>query len=209
MMPDKSELKQQLAARDAEIAELQRRLQDEVGTLNQLIQVTTSLNSTLNLNELLNLIMTSAAELLNAETSSLMLVDEDTNELIFEVATGEPGQEVAKYRVPPGQGIAGWVVENAEPAIIDSPSQDPRFYGRLDKSIGFETRNMLAVPLMVKDRIIGVVEVINKRDAPGFSQKDLELATALTNQASVAIDNTRMYARLADAVVTSRLSYRL
>ena len=201
-MPDVTE-------KDREIERLQRQLREEVGTLNQLIQVTTMLNSTLNLNELLQLIMTSAADLLHAETSSLMLVDEETNELTFEVATGEPGAEVIKYRVPPGQGIAGWVVENAQPLIIDDPSQDPRFYGQLDKVTGFETRNILAVPLMVKDRVIGVVEVINKQDAPGFSQKDLELAVALTNQASVAIDNTRMYARLADAVVTSRLSYRL
>jgi sigma-B regulation protein RsbU (phosphoserine phosphatase) len=195
--------------KDAQIAELQRRLDEEVGTLNQLIQVTTMLNSTLNLNELLQLIMTSAADLLKAETSSLMLVDEDTNELTFEVATGEPGAEVIKYRVPPGQGIAGWVVQHAEPVIISHPAEDPRFYGQLDKSTGFETRNLLAVPLQVKDRVIGVVEVINKKDAAGFSDKDLELAIALTNQASVAIDNTRMYARLADAVVTSRLSYRL
>ena len=204
-MTDTAELQQ----KDKEIADLRQQLQEEVGTLNRLIQVTTQLNSTLNLDELLQLIMQSAADLLHAETSSLMLVDEETHELTFEVATGEPGAEVVKYRVPPGQGIAGWVVENAQPLIIDDPSEDPRFYSQMDKSIGFETRNMLAVPLRVKDRVIGVVEVINKLDALGFSRKDLELAVALTNQASVAIDNTRMYARLADAVVTSRLSYRL
>lgn len=208
-MTDGNDLQTQLAEKDREITELRQQLQDEVGTLNQLIQVTTMLNSTLNLSDLLQLIMTSAAELLHAETSSLMLVDEETGELTFEVATGEPGQEVIKYRVPPGQGIAGFVVENAQPLVIDNPAEDPRFYDRLDKATGFETRNILAVPLMVKDRVIGVVEVINKMDAPNFSKKDMELAVALTNQASVAIDNTRMYARLADAVVTSRLSYRL
>ena len=101
------------------------------------------------------------------------------------------------------------VVQHAEPVIIDNPGEDERFYDRLDRATNFETRNMLAVPLMVKDRVIGVVEIINKQNASGFGQKDLELAVALTNQASVAIDNTRMYARLADAVVTSRLSYRL
>jgi sigma-B regulation protein RsbU (phosphoserine phosphatase) len=188
---------------------LRRRLEDEVGTLNRLIQVTTMLNSTLNLQDLLQLIMDSATDLLNAETSSLMLVDEETGELTFDVATGESGREVVKYRVPPGQGIGGWVVQNAQPLVIDDPQNDPRFYNRIDKSINFETKNILAVPLQVKDRVIGVVEVINKKGADRFSQKDLELATALTNQASVAIDNTRMYARLADAVVTSRLSYRL
>ena len=208
-MSDVEELQRQIAEKDREIEDLRGQLQEEVGTLNQLIAVTTVLNSTLNLNDLLELIMTSAADLLHAETSSLMLVDEETNELIFEVATGEPGQEVVKHRVPPGQGIAGSVVESGEPIVVDNPSEDPRFYGQIDRAIGFETRNILAVPLRVKDRVIGVVEVINKLDAPGFSQKDLELAMALTNQASVAIDNTRMYARLADAVVTSRLSYRL
>jgi GAF domain-containing protein len=199
----------EVAALKQENEELRRRLEDEVGTLNRLIQVTTVLNSTLNLQDLLQLIMDSATDLLNAETSSLMLVDEETGELTFDVATGEPGREVVKYRVPPGQGIAGWVVQNAQPLQIDDPKSDPRFYDRIDKSINFETRNILAVPLQVKDRVIGVVEVINKKGAPSFTQKDTELATALTNQASVAIDNTRMYARLADAVVTSRLSYRL
>lgn len=199
----------EVAALKQENEELRRRLEDEVGTLNRLIQVTTVLNSTLNLQDLLQLIMDSATDLLNAETSSLMLVDEETGELTFDVATGEPGREVVKYRVPPGQGIAGWVVQNAQPLQSDEPRNDPRFYDRIDKSINFETRNILAVPLQVKDRVIGVVEVINKKGAATFSQKDLELATALTNQASVAIDNTRMYARLADAVVTSRLSYRL
>lgn len=203
------ELQRRVEELERENLELRQQLRDEVGTLNQLIQVTTMLNSTLNLSDLLQLIMTSAAQLLHAETSSLMLVDEETNELTFEVATGEPGQEVVKHRVPPGQGIAGWVVQNAQPLVIENPAEDPRFYNRIDKAIGFETRNILAVPLMVKDRVIGVVEVINKLDAPGFSSKDLELAVALTNQASIAIDNTRMYARLADAVVTSRLSYRL
>jgi GAF domain-containing protein len=116
---------------------LRRRLEDEVGTLNRLIQVTTMLNSTLNLQDLLQLIMDSATDLLNAETSSLMLVDEETGELTFDVATGEPGQEVVKYRVPPGQGIAGWVVQNAQPLVIDDPQNDPRFYNRIDKSINF------------------------------------------------------------------------
>jgi len=208
-MPEIEGLQRRVEELERENVELRQKLQDEVGTLNQLIQVTTMLNSTLNLSDLLQLIMSSAAQLLRAETSSLMLVDEETNELTFEVATGEPGQEVVKHRVPPGQGIAGWVVQNAQPLVIDNPAEDSRFYNRIDKAIGFETRNILAVPLMVKDRVIGVVEVINKLDAPSFSQKDLELAVALTNQASIAIDNTRMYARLADAVVTSRLSYRL
>jgi GAF domain-containing protein len=78
----------------------------------------------------------------------------------------------------------------------------------MDQAIQFETRNMVAVPLTVRDQTIGVVEVINKREG-AFTDKDLELAGALANQAAIAIDNARLYARLADAVVASRMSYRL
>ena len=203
-----------------EVADLQQQLQDEVTALRRVMEITSMLNSTLKLDELLEMIIKSAAELLNAESASLLLVDEETGDLIFEVATGgapkgrrtrrhayeEP--DLVKTRVPAGQGIAGWVVQHDETLVIDDPQSDSRFYSGIDKMTGFETRNILAIPLKAKDRVIGVVEVINKIDG-GFEEKDVELAQALTNQAAIAIENTRMYARLADAIVTSRLSYRL
>jgi GAF domain-containing protein len=209
LMADIAELERQIAEKNTEIAELRRQLQDQVNVMKQLVEVTTSLNSTLNLGELLQLIMVSTAELLKAETSSLMLVDEETGELTFDVVTGDTAHDIVKQRVPPGRGIAGWVVEHGQPAIIDNPAADERFYRQIDDSTGFETRNMLAVPLAVKDHLIGVIEVINKVETSGFSQTDLELATALASQAAIAIDNAVMYARLADAVVESRQSYRL
>jgi sigma-B regulation protein RsbU (phosphoserine phosphatase) len=207
-MADTAELERQIAEKDRALAELRQQLGEEVAKLKQLARVTTMLNSTLNLDELLQSIMSASADLLDAETASLMLVDEETGELIIEVATGQPGEEVVKRRVPPGHGIAGWVVQNAKPLVIDNPGEDSRFYDQLDKATGFETRNMLAVPLLVKDRPIGVTEIINKRGS-GFSERDVELAEVLASQASVAIDNARLYARLADAVVTARMSYRL
>src|SRR5262249_4908882 len=152
-----------------------------------LIQLTTMLNSTPNLNDLLQLIMTGAKELLHAETSSLILVDEETGELTFNVVSGGAAQEVVKQRVPRGQGIAGWVVQTVRPVMVDNPAQDDRSYGEIDRSIGFETRNILAVPLVVKAQAIGVVEAINKLDAPAFSQEDVELAEALASQAAIAI----------------------
>lgn len=181
---------------------------DEVGALKRIIEITGLLNSTLDLDELLGKIMTSAAELLDAETSSLLLVDEATGDLNINVATGESGAQVTRRQVPAHQGIAGWVVDNGEAAIVESPKDDPRFYAVMDQAIQFETRNMVAVPLTVRNETIGVVEVINKREG-GFTDLDLELAGALANQAAIAIDNARLYARLADAVVASRMSYRL
>ncbi len=181
---------------------------DELQALRRIIEITSLLNSTLNLDELLQLIMSSAAELLDAETSSLLLLDEEAGDLIIHVAIGEPGEQVEKQRVPAGQGIAGWVVERGEVAVVEDPKDDPRFYAGMDEASGFETRNILALPLKVRDRTVGVVEVINKRDG-GFSETDRELAGALANQAAIAIDNAQLYAKLADAVVTSRMSYRL
>lgn len=181
---------------------------DEVTALRRIIEITGLLNSTLNLDELLQLIMSSATELLGAETSSLLLLDEDAGDLVIHVATGEPGQQVEQQRVPAGQGIAGWVLERGETTVVADPKSDDRFYQAMDEASGFETRNILALPLKVRDKTIGVVEVINKRDG-SFDDRDQELATALANQAAIAIDNARLYAKLADAVVTSRMSYRL
>jgi GAF domain-containing protein len=207
-MADDAELQRSLGEKDEEIAGLRGRLDEEVGRLHRLVEITGHLNSTLKLEELLGLILSSAAELLDAETSSLFLVDDETGDLTVEVATGEPAEGVVKQRVPAGAGIVGWVVENGEPAVVDSPGDDPRFFGGIDEKTGFETRNLLAAPMRTKERVIGVVEVINKRSG-GFGERDVEIATALASQAATAVDNARLYARLADAVVASRLSYRL
>ena len=181
---------------------------DEVSALRRIIEITSLLNSTLNLDELLQLIMSSASELLGAETSSLLLLDEEAGDLVIHVATGESGAQVERQRVPAGQGIAGWVLEKGETTVVDDATKDDRFYKAMDEASGFQTRNMLALPLKVRDKTIGVVEVINKREG-SFEQRDQELAGALANQAAIAIDNARLYAKLADAVVTSRMSYRL
>jgi GAF domain-containing protein len=181
---------------------------DEVAALKRIIEITGLLNTTLDLDELLQKIMTSAAELLDAETSSLLLVDEESGDLDITTATGESGEQITRRKVPAHQGIAGWVVDNGEPAVVESPKDDPRFYAVMDQAIQFETRNLIAVPMKVREQTIGVVEVINKKDG-SFTDTDAELAQALANQAAIAIDNARLYAKLADAVVTSRMSYRL
>ena len=182
---------------------------DNEANFRRLVQVATKLSSTLNLDELLQLIMTSAAELLGAETSSLLLLDEQTGELVFEVVAGGPAQDLAGTRVPSGQGIAGWALERREPVVVEDPANDTRFYRDVGRSTGFETRNLVAVPLLVKDKAVGVIEVINKHGGGGFTPLDIDIAQALASFAAVAIDNASLYARLADAVVTARLSYRL
>ena len=191
------------------VAALERELAQERRARQVLVESSIRLNSLLNLPELLNAIIGAATELLEAETSSLLMLDEATNELTFEVATGEPGESVREMRVPADQGIAGWVLKHDEPVVVNDAATDPRFYEQIDQASGFTTRSLLAVPLKIRDTPIGVVEVINKRGEAGFTDRDRDLALALAAQAAVAIDNARLYQRLADALVASRMSYRL
>lgn len=190
----------------SQIAALQQELAEERRAREALVEASVRLNSQLNLPELLRAIISAARELLQSETGSLLLLDEEKNELTFEVAGGETVKEL---RVPADQGIAGWVVQHGEPAIVDDVPNDPRFYDQIDRQSGFTTRSMLAVPLKLRDRTIGVVELVNKRGAASFSERDLDIATALAAQAAVAIENARLYQKLADAVVEARMSYRL
>src|SRR6476469_6838754 len=152
----------------------------QVETLERLLEISSLLNATLKLDDLLATIMSSAAELTEAQTSSLMLLDEEGGELTVQGAPGAPGGAVVREHVPAGRGIAGWVVEHNEAAVVDDPKSDPRFYGGMDEKTGFETRSILAVPMHTHDRTIGVLEVINKRGG-GFDESDLKLATALAN----------------------------
>ena len=201
-------LSEQLAAAQSEVERLKRQSQNEVALLNQLVQISTQLNSTLKLSDLLRLIMSSAKDLFRAEACSVALLDEETGELVLEISVGEKSEEVTKQRIPRGQGIAGHVVESGEAMVINSVRDNPHFYEGIDQSVDFQTRNMLALPLKIRERTIGVVEIINTQDRDEFEAQDLKLATALTSQAAVAIDNATLYQKLADALVTSRMSYR-
>jgi GAF domain-containing protein len=206
---DADDLARRLEAADREIAELRRRRDADAAALARLMEITASLNSTLDRDALLDLVLRSAVELLDTEASSLLLVDEETGDLVFERATRPGDEHMAGTRVPAGQGIAGWVLEHGEPAVVDEPRDDRRFYAGIDAGSDLRTRTLLAVPLAVKDRVIGVVELVNKRGEQGFDDQDVRLAKALSDQAAIAIENARLYARLADAVVTARISYRL
>lgn len=188
---------------------LERELAAERQAREALVETSVKLNSLLNLSELLKAIMESATRLLDAETSSLMLLDEITQELTFTVATGEPGESVKELRVPANQGIAGWVLQHDELLVVDDVTSDPRFYGKIDQQSGFTTRSILAVPLKIREKTIGVVEVVNKCNGAPFSDRDRDIATALGALAAVAIDNAHLYQKLANALVESRMSYRL
>ncbi|MFI5347496.1 MAG: ATP-binding protein [Elusimicrobiota bacterium] len=164
--------------------------------LEMLLEVGRLLSSKLELAELLATVLELASRVVDAETASLLLLDAKTNELYFDVALGL-GPEAAKVRLKPGQGIAGSVAQTRKPEIINAVHQDKRWSPAMDEQSGFVTRSILAVPILLKGRLIGVVEAINKRGGP-FDTSDLNAFEAFASQAGVAIDNARLFASLRD-----------
>ncbi len=168
----------------------------QMATINEL---TRSLTSTLELDPLLNRIMEGAVEILDSEAGSLLLVDQETGESVFEVAVGPVGSHLIGHRLPPGVGIVGRVI-NAKQAIIENDVRSSEDWFNADQETGFSSKDLLVVPLLVKDEVIGVLEVLNKRDGSPFSNKDLELLSAFAGQMAVAIENARLYTQTDQAL---------
>ncbi|MEN2984675.1 MAG: HD domain-containing phosphohydrolase [Dictyoglomaceae bacterium] len=171
-------------------------LEERIKELNILQEIGFQINSTFKLKDLLNLIMTLSKETLEAEASSLMLLDEKTNDLTFEIALGEKGDVIKKFRIPLGEGIAGWVAKTGEPLIANNVEEDPRFAKKYDSATSFKTKSILCVPLKTKEKIVGVIEVLNKKGNENFDENDLNLLQAIANQAAIAIENARLYQNL-------------
>jgi signal transduction histidine kinase len=161
--------------------------------LLRLFDAIRAITSTLCLPDLLKEVMRLAGEVVGAEASSLLLVDANTGELYFDVALGEKGGALQQVRLKKGEGIAGWVGENLQPAIVNDVSQDPRWAQRADEKTTFQTKALLAVPMLVRGRLIGVMEVINRRDGAPFGEPDVKILEAFAAQAGVAIENARLF----------------
>ena len=170
------------------ISQLERTVRD----LNYLHRVSQKVSEVKEIDKLLNEIMESCKEVTNAEASSLLIYDEKENILYFEVALGEKGGEVKKITCNIGEGIAGWVAENREALLVPDCYADKRFNPDYDRQTGFKTRNMLCVPMIKDDRLIGVIQVINKKDGTQFTQSDLNLFQILATQCGISIENARL-----------------
>lgn len=177
-------------------ARLYEEAQAQVKELTTLVEVGSLLLSELALDELLQLAMSLTTQVMRAEASSLLLLDEATRELVFHVALGEKGEEVKQFRLPLGEGIAGWVAQTGEPLLVNDVHADPRFRRDIAEAIDFPTQSIVCVPLKTREQIIGVIEVINRRDGAPWGPRDLDLLKALAAQMAIAIENARLYTNL-------------
>ena len=162
----------------------------QLATLNE---ITRQLSSTLETEPLLQNILKSAVSILNCEAGSLFLVDDQTDELIFTVTIGPVANDLVGQRLPPDTGIVGKAVQTRQPIISNNVQATNDWNPLPDTKTGFITRTILAVPLQVKDKVTGVIEVINRSDGFPFVGDDQNLLAAFASQAAVAIENARLY----------------
>ncbi len=169
--------------------------------LNTLIEINALINSNYkDAKSLLTRIIESATRLTMGEASSLLLVNSENNKLYFEISLGSKGSELKNFSLNMGEGIAGWVAKNTTSLIVNDVDTDPRFFSEIGKKISFNTKSILAVPMLIKDRCVGVLEIVNRTDGGYFNNEDLQWLEIFANQAALAIQNAREYQRIRDEI---------
>ncbi|MCL2381542.1 MAG: sigma 54-interacting transcriptional regulator [Treponema sp.] len=164
----------------------------DVQKFNTLVETNALINSNYaDLNSLLTNIIDSATRLCAGEASCLLLMNKETRELFFEVSLGGAGVQTKRFTVKPGEGIGGWVALHNKPLIVDDVESDKRHRHDISKELNYAVKNMLAVPMRVKDECVGVIEIINKKEGKSFTQEDLEWLQIFATQAGIAVVNAQ------------------
>ena len=185
-------------------ARLLQETQQRAHQLSTLNEITRQLTSTLEQEPLLRNILENAVSILNCEAGTLFMMDDQTGDLVFRVTAGPVASNLLGQRLPAGTGIVGRAVQLGAPVIENDGQRSPAHFGIPDKQTGFTSRSLLAVPMQIKDRVLGVIEVINRRDGLPFVEDDQNLLTAFAGQAAVAIENARLLA-LTDQELAARV----
>lgn len=171
---------------------LYRQAQHWAEELTLLNEIGRTVTSSLNLERVLATTMQAVIKTMRAEAGSILLFDQEGKGLVFEVAAGGGATKLPGCCLQPGQGIAGWVAEHGQSALIPEARRDPRFFDGIDAVTGSTTHSLLCVPLGAQERIIGVIEVLNKAGGE-FSRHDLRLLESLAAEVAIAIENARLY----------------
>jgi GAF domain-containing protein len=163
---------------------------------------------------LLKSIVEVARAIFSARGASIFLLDEQTDELVFEAVASEDDQHLVGLRFPSGQGVAGWVLVTRQPIVIEDVTQDPRFAKEVAESTGYVPKGLMAVPLLHEEDALGVLEVIDRPQRPGFALMEMDLLSLFANQAAIALDllrrarraNAALEATGGEAAVVARLA---
>ena len=137
---------------------------------------------------LLRSIVEVARAIFSAQRSSIFLLDEEADELVFEAIAGDEDQGLIGTRIPSSTGIAGWTLVTRQPLVIEDLTQDPRHSREVAESTGYVPKGIMSVPLLVDERALGVLQVLDRPQRPGFSLQEMELLGLFANQAAIALD---------------------
>jgi GAF domain-containing protein len=190
-----------------EISGLRRRLAEErfAEELKDALTLAASageISSPISHSRLLEMIVQTAASVIPSRAASLFLIDEEAEELVFEVALGSKAEEVRKFRIPLGHGIAGLVAVSGQPMAISDARSDPRQAADIAQSVGYEPESILGVPLLYEEEVVGVLELLDREGAPSYSSADMATLGLFANQAAVAIEQSRNQRSLAALIAT-------
>jgi signal transduction histidine kinase len=164
--------------------------------LHTVLKFSALINSSLEIESVLDNAMKFSEEFINAEASSIYELDEEKNELFIRVARGEKKDLIKTVRLKVGEGIAGRVVQTGRPMVVQNAGEEKCFSDKYDHMSGFTTRSLLCVPLILRGRTIGAIQVLDKKSHKHFTEADLEILISLSQQIAVAIENAKLYRRL-------------
>lgn len=168
---------------------LRKRLKE----LEFLIKSSHALNSTLDLDRLLGVIIQIVKDSLRVETASVLFFDSKRENVVFQVARGKRGREITGMTIPIGEGVVGWVAKNKKPAVVNDLRRDSRYSETLEKRFGLKTHSIMSIPLIRRGKMIGVIEAVNRHKGEQFTNDDLQLFLALGDHIATAVDNARLY----------------
>jgi len=165
------------------------------------------INSSLDIEQVLDNAMKWAEEFMGAEASTVYELEDRSNELVVRLARGEKKRPVERITLKVGEGIAGTVVKTGKPMVIQDVSQENKFTDKIDRITGFQTKSAICVPLLLRNRPMGALQVINKKSGEPFNRSDLEILFAIAQHVSMAMENANLYRRLEEsfAVTTQEL----
>ena len=184
--------------RETEIAELK----SQIERLSLFHEVGKTLASTLDLQKILQTIMEKISDFLHPDTWSLLMLDEKTQELYFEIAIGAGANNLKDVRLKAGEGIAGWVVEHGEPVLVDDVKGDKRFSSKFDELTQINTQSVVCVPIKSRDHVMGVIELVNCLGKKSFKKEDIPILKNLADYAAIALENARYVQRIQELTIT-------
>jgi signal transduction histidine kinase len=171
-------------------------LRRHVQRFQVLQRISQQLVSELDIDRLLNNILSAAIEVTEAQAGTLFLLDEASDELEFKVVVGGGGEKLVGRRMGRDQGIAGWVLNHRQAVIVDDTLHDKRHYGPIPASVGYTTESLICAPLINRGQAFGVLQILNKQNGERFDESDRELLVALAAQSAVALRNAQLYQQL-------------